>query len=145
MKFFIFIFGGIGIALLIGAAFAYNYSKKFIATAQKAQAVVTDLRYNRSSKGGGTYYPTVQFTANDGKTYTAYSNSGSNPSAYEVGENVEIYYNPDNPMDILLPDFFSLWGVPLILGGIGLVFTLIGGAIVFGKSGSPLRRSQKVW
>lgn len=132
MKLFIFIFGGIGIALLAGAGYAYYYSRSFIDNARTAAGTITGLHYHESSRNkGGSYYPTVQFTAQDGKSYTVTSNSGSNPASYDVGEQVKVYYNPEDPTDILLPDFFSMWGVTLILGFIGTVFTLIGGGVLF--------------
>ncbi len=134
MKFFPYLFLTIGIGLLIGAGFAYWYSRKFIASAQIANGVVTALNYRTSNQSsGGVYYPQIQFVAQDGKTYTASSNSGSNPAAYDVGEQVKIYYNPNDPTDVLLPDFFSMWGVTAILGFIGTIFTLIGAGIAFAK------------
>lgn len=142
MKLFIYIFGGIGVALLVGAGIAYNHSRNFMAKAETVQGTITELNYHKSSKkSGGVYYPTVQFTARDGQPYTVASNSGSNPAAYEIGESVQIYYNPEDPTDILLPDFFSLWGVSLILGGIGLVFTLIGGSVLY----SARKKAAKVY
>ncbi len=142
MKLFPFIFGGIGIGLLIGAFVAYNYSRKFIAKAETAQGTITKLNYHKSSrKSGGVYYPTVQFTTQAGKTYSVASNSGSNPAAYNIGESVKVYYNPEDPKDILLPDFFSVWGISLILGFIGLIFSVISGSLLY----AGRKRAAKVY
>ena len=118
MKPFLNIFTFIGIAFLVGAVFAYRYTKNFLDNAETAQGVVTELTFKRS-KSGGSYYPTVRFTAKDGTTYTATSTSGSRPPSYEVGEAVQIRYNPANPTDIEMPGFFDTWGLTLVLGGVG--------------------------
>ncbi len=48
-----------------------------------------------------------------------------------VGERVEILYKPDDPQSARLNGFFSLWFGPAVFGGIGALFTSIGGAFTF--------------
>lgn len=129
MKLFVYIFGGVGLALVIGSAFSFIHSRNFIANSETSEGIVTQLNYHRDSDGGGTYYPMVQFRTQTGSIFNVAGNTGSNPAAYSIGETVKVYYDPENPTDIMLPDFFSIWGVTLILGGLGLVFSMIGGAV----------------
>ncbi|MFE0100699.1 DUF3592 domain-containing protein [Streptomyces sp. NPDC059009] len=54
-------------------------------------------------------------------TRTFRSPTGSNPPSYERGDRVEVLYRADSPEDARINGFASLWLLPLIFGGIGLV------------------------
>ncbi|MFF4359504.1 DUF3592 domain-containing protein [Streptomyces sp. NPDC001604] len=54
---------------------------------------------------------------------------GSNPPSYEAGERVEVLYRADSPQDARINGFASLWLLPLIFGGLGLLATGIGTVI----------------
>jgi hypothetical protein len=77
-----------------------------------------------------TYHPVVQFTATNGREVAFTDRAGSYPARYDVGETVEVYYNPDEPQDALVKDWMSLWWGPLIFLVIGSL-PIIGMAIWF--------------
>ncbi|MFN8346278.1 MAG: DUF3592 domain-containing protein [Spirosomataceae bacterium] len=120
------IFTVVGLALLGGALYAYQSQKKFLSQAYASTGTVTALEYSRSRKGGGTYYPIVEFRTPDGQSYTFRSEMGSKPPAYDVGEQVEVRYNPKDPFDAKLTGFWSLWGLSVLFAGMGSVFSAIG-------------------
>ncbi|MFJ8949087.1 DUF3592 domain-containing protein [Streptomyces sp. NPDC102340] len=79
-------------------------------------------------------YPVVEFAAADGTPYTFRSSTGSNPPSYEEGERVEVLYRADDPEDAQINGFLSLWLLPLIFGGIGLIAAAVAtGIAVFGR------------
>ncbi len=111
----------VGLALLIGALFWYQNVKTFIAGASVAQGTVVELVRSQSGSDSPTYRPVVRFNAN-GRAVEFVSSSGSNPPSYSRGEKVEVFYQPSKPQNAMINGFFSLWGGPLIVGGLGAVF-----------------------
>jgi hypothetical protein len=141
MKIFTYVFGGIGLLLLAISGFLVYNHQRFMGSALKGHGEVIRLEYHRSSNGsGGTYYPVVRYTTQDGKEIEFTSSSGSNPASYEEGEKVNVMYNPKNPQEVSLPDFFSQWGAALIVGFIGAVF----GSVGFGFGFYELKRKKDI-
>lgn len=134
------IFTIVGFAILGGALYAYQNQKQFLSEAQSATGTVTALEYSRSRKGGGSYHPVVEFQTPDGQSYTFRSEVGSKPPAYEVGEEVEIRYNPRNPSDAKLLGFWNLWGLTVLFAGLGSVFGGIGTGMLI----SAVRRKRMI-
>lgn len=127
------VFAVIGGAQLVAAYFFYSSTQTFLETAQKTQGVVTDLVRSTSSDST-TYQPVVEFQIQEGRIIEFTSNSGSNPPSYTRGESVEVLYDPGRPEKARINGFFSLWGLPVIFGGLGAVFFLIGaGMIAYGR------------
>lgn len=140
MKNYFSIFLFVGLALLGGAAFAYQRHVQFLEKAHTAVGTVIELKYQRSGKSGGTYHPVFTFTAENGKRYTIHSDSGTSPPTYHVNEKVTVLYDPQSPQDAMTSDFFSQWGVSIILGIMGSVFILIYAVPIYLKS----RRRQDI-
>ncbi len=130
MKVIKYVFGGIGLAMLVGAYFLFTGTQNFLKTAVSAQGTVVELHRSRSSDSD-TYAPVVEFQASDGSTVEFTSSTSSNPPSYSRGETVEVLYQEASPNDAKIKGFFSLWGAALIVGIMGLVFFLIGFLIIF--------------
>ncbi|MCC3773838.1 DUF3592 domain-containing protein [Streptomyces sp. UNOB3_S3] len=119
------------LCLVIGLIFA-GVSVSFLTDAKRARGTVVALDW-REDHGGGSRkvrsddepvaYPVIEFTPADGTPRKFRDSAGSNPPSYEVGEQVEVLYRPGSPEDARIKGFLSLWLMPLIFGGIGLVFT----------------------
>lgn len=122
---FNYVFSLIGAGLLAGAIYLYVDKQAFLEKAETTQGTVIEMIPKRS-KDSTTYSPVVSFTTKSGQTITYTSSTSSNPPSYDVGEKVEIFYDPANPNDAEINGFFSLWLGVLILGFIGTVFFLIG-------------------
>jgi len=120
------IFVSVGVMLILLAAFVAIQQQQFLSVAIKTQGEVVALLPTRS----GTYQPIVHFETVDRQRVEISSTSSSNPPAYEVGEKVDVYYQSADPHKAEITGFFSLWGIAAILGGIGLTFTIIGGAML---------------
>lgn len=121
-------------SLIAGLVFA-GVSVSFLRDAQQVQGTVVALDWR-----GDAAYPVVEFTPVGGVPRKLQDSAGSNPPSYEVGERVEVLYRPDSPGDARIKRFLSLWLLPLILGGIGLLFTVSG--IVMGLVSRRRRKAR---
>lgn len=122
----------IGAAMLFGAFASYSSTSAFIERATETRGIVTELAVSRSSDST-SYYPIVAFQDASGRQIEFQSRSGSNPPSFKRGERVSVLYEPSVPENAQINSFFSLWGMSLIAGGLGLVFTLVGaGMVLFG-------------
>jgi hypothetical protein len=126
-----------GLFLVIGLILA-GVSISYASSAERAQGTVVSLEWSSghtstSRRGGGSSGPSahavVEFTAADGTARRFEDSTGSSPPAYDVGERVEVLYRADSPEDARINGFVSLWLLPLIFGGTGLVITGIGTAV----------------
>jgi hypothetical protein len=130
---------GVGVLLFSIALMIYVRTRLFIRTAQQAKGTVIEMVYRRKStrsggKGGG-YLPVYQFRTLDGKKITAKDSLSSNPPRFQVGQEVDVLYNPHNPHDARINQWMNLYFVPVLLGGLGLLFGSIGVIIVISKLG----------
>lgn len=123
--------------LVVGLILA-GMSVSFLADAERARGTVVELEWRSDDNGASrkarennrpVAYPVVEFTSADGTSRTFRSSTGSNPPSYEEGEQVEVLYRADSPEDARINGFASLWLLPLIFGGIGLVIAGIGTAV----------------
>lgn len=76
---------------------------------------VVRLDERNSSEGGCcTYVPVVDFQVS-GNVYTFEGDNASYPPAYEVGEAVQVRYDPTNPNTAQIDSFFERWIFPIII------------------------------
>ncbi|TXS53427.1 DUF3592 domain-containing protein [Streptomyces sp. uw30] len=123
--------------LVVGLILA-GISVSFLADAERARGTVVELEWRSDDNGASrkaresnrpVAYPVVEFTSADGTSRTFRGSTGSNPPSYEEGEQVEVLYRADSPEDARINGFASLWLLPLIFGGLGLVIAGIGTAV----------------
>jgi hypothetical protein len=130
-----YVFSAIGIAMLAGALFWVQNIRSFLAQASTAQGTVIELVHSRSSSSSssnssGTWAPVVRFVTANGEKIEFTSGTSSNPPGYSQGESVEVLYDAGKPRDARINGFGSLWLGPMIFGGLGSIFFLIGGGII---------------
>ena len=122
MKNIAIIFLAVGTIMLCLTAFLFVQKQDFLSTAVTAQGQVVQILQTQS----GLYKPLVTFTTQDGQLIGVTSDYGSRPPAYEMGEEVTVYYQSRDPKGAEISGFFSLWGTVAIFGGIGSGFVLLG-------------------
>jgi hypothetical protein len=115
----------VGIATLIGGFFVYRSNQQFLQSSLKSTGTVTGLDLKQSSDSS-SYYPVVQFRTLENQVINFTSSAGSNPASYQVGETVEVNYNPTNPTSAKINDFTTNWLTVLILGFMGAIFSFVG-------------------
>jgi hypothetical protein len=105
----------------IVAVVVWRYHEQTIRQGVRTEGRVVSL--NRNNKGSAA--PVIEFETEQGETQTYYSSTYSSPPAYDRGEVVTLWYNPEAPDDVVLAGL-DRWLLPAIFGGFFLVFGGIG-------------------
>lgn len=131
----VFLIAGIGLAIFVGAYLVNDYDKAL--NGERAEAVVLQAR-------DGTK-PILEFRTRRGEPIRIEGKISSSPSPYDVGERVSVFYDPADPADALIDTFIERWFLPLLFGGFGTVFLLVGGTMVTlaRRSSRKLARLQR--
>ena len=120
------IFGIIGIIIVIAASIWGFANWRFISGSETAKGTVIKLN------AGGSH-PEIKFTTKDGKEIE-YPQGGL-IFGYSVGEEVEVYYDPQNPRNCVINAFGALRGFPLLAFILGVCFVC---AALFSRSGNAV-------
>ena len=89
-------------------------------------AVRTEARVVQLEKRNDCYFPVLSFVDESGDEHRIPSSYGSYPPRYEVGDSVQILYNPENPKKVEIDAFFVLWFGPIIGFAITTVAIMMG-------------------
>jgi type II secretory pathway pseudopilin PulG len=124
------IFALVGIVLLAIGVTVFMRTRKFLATAVGAQGTVIAMveRERRDSKTKEihrTWSPQVRFAVGE-KTYDFTSSVSSSPPRYQEGQTIDVKYDPQDPNNAKVASGSSYWTGPIILGGLGVIFTIVG-------------------
>ncbi len=122
------VFSSIGILMLIGASFYTVHQYTFVKKSQETIGQVIDINQYTGSDGN-SFSPEIQYTVNNTE-YTFESNYSASQPSYAVGDQVPVYYDPQNPDRAKLGTGLALYGASFIITSIGIVFALIGGLIL---------------
>ncbi|MGW8556626.1 DUF3592 domain-containing protein [Streptomyces tubercidicus] len=123
--------------LVVGLVLA-GVTASFLSDAKRTRGSVVALEWREDDHGASgkalehdmpVAYPVVEFTTAEGMPTRFRSSTGSNPPSYKKGDQVEVLYRADSPEDARINGFASLWLLPLIFGGTGLL-TSAGGTAV---------------
>ncbi|WP_081942114.1 DUF3592 domain-containing protein [Spirochaeta lutea] len=119
--------------VLIGVGGAVLVQKLvFQSSSVQTMGLVVDVRVVQNQvlfMDDGTgfhYYPTVEFSANDGRAYRFESPAGVTSVSYEKGQEVPVLYRTQDPGDAMIATTWGLYGLPIIFGGTGVLFVLFG-------------------
>ena len=94
------VFTSIGLALALAA----GISAAVVAESNSGHADGTVVDLLPSGRG---YRAVVEFTAPNGATIRFTSSVSSNPPPAQVGEHVDVRYNPDNPQDAAINTYWQ--------------------------------------
>jgi hypothetical protein len=137
------IFLAVGLLLLVISGIIWYNKKKFETKSVKTTGTVIDLIAKSSSSGSQpTYSPVINYLDAYGVKHRYIARYSSNPPEYKIGERVTIYYDLKNPDNANAAGWGEYLGV-IIAGGLGLVFSLLGG-IYFGISTLRRRRNGRL-
>lgn len=124
------LFAAIGALLLGISGVSFLADQRTQGTAERAQGVVVRLAARRGGDGTA-YVPVVAWTDASGTRHVLTSNTGSNPASFERGEQVTVLYDPARPSKATIDSFGQRFTGILIFAGIGAVFGLIGGPLLY--------------
>jgi hypothetical protein len=117
----------------------YSSTSALLEKAITAQGTVIELRESRrGSSNRRTYKSIFEFTDNNGKLHTIVPSVAANPPSHEIGEKVEVLYDPNEPQNARINSFLSLWFVPLCCAVLSLVPFVLG--LVFWIGGPSVTR-----
>lgn len=83
------------------------------------------MRQFDSSTRNTLFTPTVRFQTADGRTVDYTPKISTSTNNYQVGENVPVYYDPQQPENVIVGRFYNLWYLHFVFG-------LVGGMFLFG-------------
>lgn len=91
--------------------------------ATEALVVAVDSRLGRSSGGHRkrTYALTLEFEDQQGKQHRERTSYGQSYGGWRRGERVPIVYNPRDPSEFALDDWFDVWAMPLGFAVVGAI------------------------
>jgi len=109
----------------------YVNTRELISSAAKVPGTVVDFE-RRSSKGGSTDYPVIEFVTASGETHR-FTTSGAGDFA--KGESVQVLYYDNDPANARVNAFIELWLGSLALGAFGLLCVGVGiGTLLYERS-----------
>ena len=121
------IFLAVGLVLLLIAFLMLQKSFSFIKQGQKTKATVVDLINYRNSDGHLMYKPVYQFVTTHNEEIIYESSVASNPPARQVGDEVSVIYDRNNPQSMVVVSYFGLFSWTIILTAVAMPFIVIGG------------------
>jgi len=130
LRLFVPVFGLIGLGLLTGAFFSVKSEIAFRTGAISVPGKVVDLITTHDSNWRTLYKPVFEFTDRNHQVHRITWSVASDPPSYVRGQTVTVRYKPENPESAHLTGFVDTWFGPLVLGGLGLIFTSIAAGFV---------------
>src|SRR5262249_61619302 len=120
------IFIAIG-AIFIGLGiFFFIRTRRFLRTAVEVTGTIVALRESSGSEGGTVYSAVVEFQTADARSIRWEESMASNPPAGQPGEQLVMKYDPANPNKARIAKATRMWFMPMLFGGLGLLFFVIG-------------------
>ncbi|MFC5408238.1 DUF3592 domain-containing protein [Larkinella bovis] len=117
---FTLLFFFIGVTL-VGIGYGlYHSRQQLIRKGIATQGLVIDL--HRVKPHEYPLAPSIRYRTADGQERVFHSSLGRNPPAYQIGEEVTLYYDPKQPDRVQLQGDYLL---VYVLGGIGSIFLLL--------------------
>ena len=130
-----------GLAILLLAFVLLSGNIKYAARAASALGTVTKLQFY-PQQGSGTYAPIVEFTSATGQPLRIEGSVRTNPPGYAVGDRVRVLYDPADPARARLGSFVELSFPALLLGAVGALLGLVGGAVIAREKRRLAARAQ---
>lgn len=121
----------LGLGLLTGAGFFARNARQLTTAGERVSGTVVDFQ-RRTSKGGSSEYPVIEFTTAAGEV-RRFTTSGAGD--YAKGEKVDVLYHTGDPDSAKVDAFLELWLGTLALGGFGLLCLAAGiGGFLFTRA-----------
>jgi hypothetical protein len=121
---------GVTVILVAVAILFFMRTRNFLEGSLSAEGVVVDFG-TRYQDGSTYYHPIVEYDLPNGETVVFQSGAGSKPPAYSVGEEVQVFYDPEDPKDARIDDWLDLYLVTLILGLMAFIFGILAAVFTF--------------
>lgn len=127
----------IGIVFIFIAGYRYISTEQFLANGVWTKGTISGNNF-QNDPDGYFYSPIVVYRDRQGGAHQWISDIASNPPRYDIGQVVDVVYRITNPNDALIIDFWELYLIDLVLGGVGILFLVIGPVITVNKKKNEL-------
>jgi hypothetical protein len=108
----------------------YRDTSRFVGRALTTPGeVIENIVHHDNEDNSDTYSPVFRYTV-DGQEITLESRVRTYPPAYDVGESIEVLYDPREPTSAKIVGFWSLWGAATAMGILGLLLSGISGWVL---------------
>ncbi len=113
----------LGLVILIGSGYFLVDHLVIVFDRTRTAATVVKVKPIRLRAGEKTrsYIPTVEFRTGAGKTVRVSTGQGSSQFDFDVGDEVTVYYDEENPRRFYLAVFPMMWGLPIFGVACGLL------------------------
>src|SRR4051812_27391587 len=91
------LFVTIGLYEIVRMVSLYYEDTEFARSSQSAKGTVIDLKRDDELEDSYTYAPIVKFVTQSGETVQFASSISLGPSAYQIGDTVDVLYDLENP------------------------------------------------
>ena len=113
-------------ASLIFAAWLAWMTNAFLVRAERTQGTVIELVEHTAPGERGTsklaYRPKIRFEAPGSGAQEMEMGLQTGSPAYAPGDKVTVVYDPANPQNADIEEFWAQWFGPIVAGGIGVIF-----------------------
>lgn len=120
-----------GVFFLVVSLLSLKSRIHTIKTQESTTATVIRIDCEKDSEGDNTYRAIFGYTTRNNQELIYTQASSSNPAAWEVGEQVRIVYDPENPVNAIMLSFFEAFGIIVILLIVSLAMLVVGGGHYF--------------
>lgn len=118
-KLFILLFFTIGAVFAVISFTIYRNSRNLIEHGIETKGIVIDL--HRLKPREYPLAPSIRYVKKDGTVHVFHSSEGRNPPEYQIGEEVTLYYDPNDPDNVHLKGNYLF---VYVFAGMGAMFWL---------------------
>jgi hypothetical protein len=116
----------ISLIFFAAAGFLLYREVQFLSRAETVMGTVKTFEIPNAPEGGTSYCPLIEYTTQSGETFLFNTLICSNPAAYEPGQQVQVFYDPQDPANRRADSLLGKY--PWTLGAVvlGLFIVLVG-------------------
>ncbi|MGH2582562.1 MAG: DUF3592 domain-containing protein [Anaerolineales bacterium] len=107
----------IGLALIVAAVFFYRRAADFRESAVLTTSTI--VGFTQQGQEGTQNCSVLSYTAENGESYQHFSNQCG--FGQDLGDEIELYYDPNEPERVQIRSFTSTWLATLLLGIPGIL------------------------
>jgi len=109
---------------LLASLIATIVTVDFLRDAKPATGTIVDVQTTTNDEGDLLYQPTFTFAAG-GRDYSVPPFGSVSPSPRDIGDRVNVLYDPSRPSNARLNSFAYTWLIPAVTFALGCVFGTI--------------------
>ncbi len=73
--------------------------------------------------------PVVRFPIGDTRHVTIVGGTATTPPAYDIGQKLPVYFDPNQPTHAFIDTYLERWFVPSLVGGLAFLFAVLGAGV----------------